>query len=398
MKSPRQLADQLVRQWQRADWREQYLLPGTQVWPLRLAIGEPGASSFRDGDSAALRQHLQQWRAIAEHGPGQVEWKARHYRSGATPVDVPTHWVLLRPSDCAAAFAPSASSDGTDGMQASADYHALTTVLPQIDTSFHRLLLRRLSLWRGMAAQELVTATRVALQLAPGCAQGRPLRALAVQGNDSKFFERHTSLITALLDARFGGEASPQGLTAFLGAAQEGDHWLLVAPLADGLLAFRRQRIAASELQVRALPAERILLVENERSLHQLPMPLPGTIAVLGAGLNLGWLCAPWLRQCNVAYWGDIDTWGLAMLATARAHLPHLHALLMDDACFTAHQHLAVAEPIHADAPRAGVLMPDEIALDRKLRGLDAGRLEQEFLPPDHVQRAVDHWLNGQPR
>jgi hypothetical protein len=221
------------------------------------------------------------------------------------------------------------------------------------------------------------------------------LRALAVAGNDSKFFERHASLVTALLDERFDGEASRQGLSAFLGAAQDGEHWLLVAPLAEGLLPFRRQRVSASELQVTALPASRILLVENERCLHQLPKHVPDTIAILGAGLNLGWLCAPWLQKCKVAYWGDIDTWGLAMLATARSHLPQLRTLLVDEATFAVHCHLAVTEPVHAPLAGTDKLLPDEAALDQRLRTLEAGRLEQEFLPATTVAHALNYWLGS---
>ncbi len=69
-----------------------------------------------------------------------------------------------------------------------------------------------------------------------------------MQGNDSKFFERHASLLTALLDERFDGEASRQGLAGFLGALPEDDHWLLIAPLAPGLLPFAQMRVRASEL------------------------------------------------------------------------------------------------------------------------------------------------------
>jgi hypothetical protein len=122
-------------------------------------------------------------------------------------------------------------------------------------------------------------------------------------------------------------------------------------------------------------------------------IPLPDTIAILGDGLNLGWLCAAWLQSRKVAYWGDLDTWGLAMLATARSHLAHLHALLMDGACFAAHQSLAVAEPVHAPLEHSGVLLPDEIALDQQLRTLRAGRLEQEFLPEAAVNHAMKDWL-----
>jgi hypothetical protein len=289
-----------------------------------------------------------------------------------------------------------------------ADHAALATVLSQVDAGFHRLLLRRLSLWRHLPTAQAITATRVALQLAPGCAAGKPLRALALAGNDSKFFERHDSLVKALLDERFDGEASRQGLTAFLDASPEGEHWLLVAPLADGLLPFRRQRVTTSELLTTdpfttaahntALPTRRILLVENERSLHQLQQrstPLPDTLAILGSGLNLSWLAAPWLKNCAVAYWGDLDTWGLAMLATARRHLPQLNPLLMDRATFDAHAHLAVSEPVLCDDSALDGLTANEAALAQHLRGLAQGRLEQEFLPDSVVSDAVQDWLAG---
>jgi hypothetical protein len=150
--------------------------------------------------------------------------------------------------------------------------------------------------------------------------------------------------------------------------------------------------VATSDLAATPLPGSHILLIENERCLHQLPQPVPDTIAILGAGLNLGWLAAPWLQSRQVAYWGDIDTWGLAMLATARSHLPHLHPLLMDRTTFDAHANLAVAERVHANPKLSGVWSPEDAALDQHLRGLPRGRLEQEFLPPALVAQAVPAW------
>jgi hypothetical protein len=390
MKSPQQLAEGLTRQWQRADWREQHLLPGPgqPPWPLKLPIGQPDVTTFLD-DSAALRQHLQQWQTVASSGIGTVTWQARSYRGGGAPVQVPTHWALARPSDGMAAMA---RWGGSAGATAQAEYRALLAVLGQVDATFHRVLLRRLALWRGVPVDQVLAAARIAQLLEPGCARGKPLRALGLGGHDSKFFERHARLLTALLDDRFDGEASAQGLTDFLGASAEGEHWLLVAPLAPGLLPFARQRVSASELATTPLAASHILLVENERSLHQLPQPLLHTIAILGAGLNLGWLAAPWLQTRRVAYWGDIDTWGLAMLATARSHLPQLHALLMDRATFDAHQHLAVPEPVTASEETSGTGCPNETALDQHLRQQTRGRLEQEFLPADLVARAVAEW------
>ena len=390
MRSPEQLAEQLARRWQRSDWREAHLLPNPGAWPLRLDVGAPSADSFRSA-SPALRQHLQAWRAVSERGPGSVQWTPRSYRGGAAPLDVPVQWTLERPSEALAAITRFAVNGHAE---IAADYQALVAVLAQVEAPFQRLLLRRLALWRHLPTEQVATAARVALQLTPGCAAGKPLRALAVAGNDSKFFERHASLLKALLDERFDGEASRQGLSDFLGASPEGEHWVLVAPLDAGLLPFRRQRVPTSELQHSALPAQRILLVENERSLHQLPTPLPQTIAVLGSGLNLAWLTAPWLQACDVAYWGDIDTWGLAMLASARRHLPQLHALLMDRATFDAHAERAVAEPVPASDLLPDSLHPHEAALAQHLRTLDKGRLEQEFLPAEAVACAVRQWAD----
>lgn len=389
MKSPHALAARLAQQWNSADWRERQLLGGPGAWPLTLSIGQPDAAVFLT-DASALRSHLQQWREVEQHPLGSVQWHERRYRGSSDAIAVPTHWQLARPSQCVAAIS---HFKAPGHVQIQRDYARLSSLIAAVERpGFQRLLVRRLVQWRDTPSDAILTATRMALQLEPGCAQGRPLRALAVQGNDSKFFERHASLLAALLDDRFDGEASRQGLAGFLGALPEDDHWLLIAPLAPGLLPFARQRVRASELLTTPLPASRILLVENERSLHQLPQPLADTIAVLGAGLNLGWLAAPWLQDRSVAYWGDLDTWGLAMLGAARSHLPHLHALLMDLASFSAHRHLAVAEPVHAASPPPGALQPDEAALDQHLRSLDKGRLEQEFLPSDVVQHAVRAW------
>ena len=391
MKSPQALAAKLAQQWHSADWRERQLLGGGTAWPLTLPIGQPDTAVFLN-DAAALRSHLQQWRAVEQDGLGHVQWQERRYRGSSDAIAVPTHWQLAKPSQCIAAIR---HFKVLGHAQVHSDYARLSTLIAGVERpGFQRLLVRRLVQWRDVPVDAVMAAAHMALQLEPGCAQGKPLRALAVQGNDTKFFERHASLLTALLDERFDGEASRQGLVGFLGALPEDDHWLLIAPLAPGLLPFAQMRVRASELLTTPLPGSRILLVENERCLHQLPAPVQDTIAVLGAGLNLGWLAAPWLQERSVAYWGDLDTWGLRMLATARHHLPHLHALLMDRATFSAHQHLAVAEPVHAPEPISGAQTPEEAALQAHLRAQARGRLEQEFLPTDTVHRAVRTWVN----
>lgn len=392
MKTPAEIAQALVRYWQRSDWREAHLLPRAGAWPLRLPIGLPSHQTFH-AHGLALQQHLQQWQAVSSSGIGSVQWSEHRFRGASAAVAMPAYWLLERPSHYLQAIE---HYGGRSHAPIAYDYRALHTVLGQVDAQFHRLLVRRLALWRGTPVEAVVTATRMALQLEPGCAQGKPLRALSLQSNDSKFFERHEALLKALLDVRFEGEATRHGLSDFLGASRDAEHWLLVVPLDAQLLPFPRLRLSTHTLRHMPLPATHVLLVENEQCAHQLPSQLPGTIAVLGAGLDLQWLQAPWLSACQIAYWGDMDSWGLQMLAMARQHQPQLQPLLMDLPTFTAHAKNAVPEPIRAALElHEPLLTPGEQALSLHLQQQDNNRLEQEFLPAATVAAALVTWRHG---
>ena len=231
------------------------------------------------------------------------------------------------------------------------------------------------------------------MRLEPGCAAGIPLRALSHGGIDSKFFERNRSLLTHLLDLRFDGEPSKQGLETFLDAERDTDHWLLVTDLDGELLPFYQQRVRSTELSSRGLSAERLLVVENEKCVHLLPSKLPGTVAVLGTGNNLRWLEATWVSRVSVGYWGDIDTWGLTLLARARAFAPHLQALLMDQETFDRFSNgRAVVEPVKSSESPPESLLEVERRLFHHLLRSYRGRLEQEFLPRETANERILKW------
>ena len=378
MKSPDTLAATLCRQWQDADLREQRLLDPA-AWPVALSIGRPTPTQIQR-HTAQVREHVQRWRGVET---GNVQWQAISYRSVAEPVDLPLHWQIRDAEEWALASGHPQVRD---------EARRLQNLLAHTPPEFHRLLVRQRSLWCDKDDQSIITATRLAQALQPGIANGAPLRTLALCGIDSKFIERNAPLLRALLDIRFDGAASEQGLDAFLGTTETGDHWLLVAPLAPGLLPFARLRVRASELQHTPLPASRVLLVENERCLHHLPA-LADTIAVLGSGADLAWLQAGWLRDCRLGYWGDMDTWGLQLLARARRQQPHLQPLLMERTLFDRHAAtLAVVEPNPADAHPPAELDAAEQAFYRYLSGLEKGRIEQEFLPANSVAEALRQW------
>jgi len=312
MKSPKEVRERLARQWENVDLREGRLLGAARDWPVVLAFGKPQAEVVRD-QTGLVREHVRRWNEVSV---GEVIWKEVRYRATLEPVRYPAQWIIRDAEEWVRASGERAVSQ---------EYEALRSFLNASDPVFHSLLVRRRSLWRGRPKGEVTACLQMAVELKPGCAEGLPLRAFPLSGNDSKFFERNEALLLALLDLRFEGEASAQGLGVFLGAASEGGHWLLVVDLDGSLLPFAQIRLRASELTSRGLPGSHLLVVENESCLHQLPR-LPGSLAVLGSGFDLSWMGGAWLKERKVAYWGDLDTWGLDLLGRARERLPNLRA------------------------------------------------------------------------
>jgi hypothetical protein len=378
MKSPAELALRWARQWEVADTREQRLLDA-RSWPVSLPIGKPSAAEFTQR-TTDVREHLKRWRGV---DVGRVLWEPVTYRGGSEPVDVPVQWVLNSPSEWSAACNEPAVRK---------EFERLGRLVAASDPVFHRTLVRQRHLLQDRPEAEISQAIELARALTPGCAAGRPLRALGACGVDSKFFERHRTLIVQLLDARFDGQVGDLGLEAFLEALDEGEHWLLVVPLAPGLLPFAQQRVRAREIATRPLPGSHFVIVENERCLHQLPS-LPDTVAVLGAGLNLEWLRAAWLQDRRIAYWGDLDTWGLLMLSRARERQPHLESLLMNRGLFETHAPTsAVVESSPAGEQPPNGLTGSERELYVYLRQLPKGRLEQETVPREQVIAEFMEW------
>ena len=382
MKAPTQISQLLARQWQHPHTRLMRLL-NPNSWPKRFAIGKPTARIFSE-NVQAVQLHVETWRRI---NIGEVEWEPVTYRAGLAPIALPLRWCLRNPSEWVAA---------TGDPDIGREYARLEHLVEQVDARFHALLVSQRSLWLTKSSEEVINAAQLAIRLSPGCAQGRPLRLLAEHGVDTKFFERNTTLLTRLLDEIFEGVASEQGLTTFLDALEENNHWLLIAPLAAGILPFKHLRLATTELAETVLPGSRLIVVENERCIHQLPL-LPDTIAILGAGLDLRWLASAHFADKQIAYWGDIDTWGLLMLGRARQYRPSIQALLMDRDVFDQYAPAnAVTEPTKAQDDVPDGLLFDEADLYRHLLLHERGRLEQEYLPKARVEAAVAAWV-GRP-
>ena len=182
---------------------------------------------------------------------------------------------------------------------------------------------------------------------------GRHLRQLPIEGLDTKWIEKRRGLVTDLLHALRANEGE-RDFHALCGLRRP-PHRLRVGLLCPTLRraagGLRDVEAPADELAALAIAPASALIVENLETGLALP-DIPGCVALMKLGNAVGVLGAlPWLAGARTVYWGDIDTHGFAILDRARAVLPGLRSVLMDESTLLAHQALWGHEPVqHPDA------------------------------------------------
>lgn len=236
------------------------------------------------------------------------------------------------------------------------------------------------------------------------------LRQVDLAGVDTKFIEAHRGVLSELLDLalpRDAIDAGASGLSQFCRRYGFKDKPLRIRLrlLDPNLVLWPKgcgQDIAITQAAFEQLdvPVRRVFITENEVNFLALP-PLAHSMVIFGAGYGFEVLSgARWLRDCDVYYWGDIDTHGFAILDQLRAQLPHVQSLLMDQATLMAHasQWGEEMQPVVRDLPR---LTQAEAALfdalrDKRLRQHGVGvqthggvRLEQERIGFEWVKTAL---------
>jgi hypothetical protein len=215
---------------------------------------------------------------------------------------------------------------------------------------------------------------------------GRWLREITAPGVDTKFVERHRTVLSQLL----GVDRSSAGFLLALGLRTKPESLRLRfdAPalgLPDALSegTFRVDEVAALAARVSSA-----VIVENETTYLTVPVP-DGGVVIWGKGFEVSRAGAlPWLHQVDVHYWGDLDTHGFAILNQLRAGLPQARSFLMDSATLLEHRDRWVREP-SPTAARLDRLTPDEAAVYADLvsdRLAEAVRLEQERVDWSWVQ------------
>ncbi|MDN5764951.1 MAG: DUF2220 family protein [Humibacillus sp.] len=219
---------------------------------------------------------------------------------------------------------------------------------------------------------------------------GLYLRQISAPGVDTKFVERHRSVLAALL----GVPASSTGFLAGLGLQAKPETLRLRGHASTGPFAgWSDLTVRLDELAAATPTVRTAVIVENEITFLSVPVPVDG-IVLWGKGFEVDRAGSlPWLVDADVHYWGDLDTHGFAILDRLRAWLPQTRSFLMDRETLLAHRDRWGTE---GTPTRAALrhLTDDEADLFSDLvsdQFADRLRLEQERIDWDWAQARVPY-------
>ena len=349
-----------------------------QRWePLVIPIRGPSARQMGD-HLAEVRQWAAEW-AGAAPGALRVEYKqvgGRHFGANRIPGrawldSYDDAWALLRV--------------GSDVRRLTGQIEVArgTSLVPWL-TCHPMRALRLADDWDRL----LATVRWVEQHQAPGMY----LRQIDVPGVDTKFIERHKGVLAELLDAQLDPSRVAAGVSDFAGR-----YGFLRRPgyvrfrVAGGFRGFSELSVRADEFTAPPDGITRAYVLENEITYLAFPVR-PAAMVILGGGYAVPVLkLLGWLAELDVAYWGDIDTHGFAILNRLRHHLPHARSMLMDRVTLLGHRDHWVTEPSPTTA-NLNRLDPAESALYTDLISGSYGpcvRLEQERISFSAIEKAV---------
>ena len=388
------LPEQAIAQLYQKEWQNRTQcrarLKGERAFPVEIALKPPKSGNLLLKQTALFEQFVTAW----QHQPAyfQVQWTTRQYRHFGAQ-QVPTKWIIPNWDNLIEVLGEKVKSQFESWKTKLA---FLLETLPA-ESSLFNVFIDHLEQIEAFSSEDLALFRDLVPQLKPQMGHGDYLRALPLVGVDTKFVERHFRLLEDVLDVLYKGAVKEQGLLSWLNCKAKPKDWLLVKPLCpktqQALGGLPLLRLSSETLWDYVLPAERILIVENEQSCLALPT-LTNTIAVAGGGKNVAWLAADWLINKKIGYWGDIDGDGFHILSLARERCPNLTALMIDEQTILKFQGRMVdeAQALNQIPPN---LTAEEQELFQRLRQGDYGktRLEQERISADYIEGCLLNWL-----
>lgn len=223
------------------------------------------------------------------------------------------------------------------------------------------------------------------------------IRQLDIEGIDTKFIEKHQSVLGELMEIllpetdfdlsqkkfedRFRLRKKPM-MVRFRILGKNGSVHI-----------FSDITVPLEEFQSWDNDVENVFFTENEINFLSFPT-FKNSIVIFGKGYGIDLLRdVQWLKNKEVYYWGDIDTHGFNILSIARGFLPDIKSFLMTEQILMAHKTLWVKEdrPFLSEIKN---LNDQEQNLLYKLQNDYFGskvRLEQERIRFKYLEEWMEH-------
>jgi hypothetical protein len=208
---------------------------------------------------------------------------------------------------------------------------------------------------------------------------------------DTKSVERHQGILRSLLDFLLPDSAKTEAERFEERFGLHYDEPLIRLRLLDPGLK-RRLSMPLDDLSVpltqfRALmwSGLAVLITENKMTFLTLPS-CENALGIWGGGGAAELLTSvPWLRECRLFYWGDLDVHGFHILSRLRRVFPHLASMMMDETTLKQfRQHAVKAKPANYEDVSALI---DEERRAYESVAASVLLLEQEKIP--HAQAAT---------
>lgn len=273
------------------------------------------------------------------------------------------------------------------------------------DVALIRTWLPRLEAWMRRYPQRVIEQHDIWIGLLAVCqyflGYPRPqiyIRELPINVH-TKFIEQHRGIVRELLEQLLPLEAMlPEAMTFEQRFGLREKEPLVRVRLLDEQLE-KRYNLPLTELSVPAsqfaaldlLCGQRCIVTENEMTFLTL-LPQRDTFALFGGGFmvhNLGRV--PWLAECPIFYWGDLDAQGFQILSRLRAVFPHVTSMMMDQETLSTFADFCVdgtpCPPQHLPH-----LTPEEHALFVHL-AKEGIRLEQERINHTYALKQLEQLI-----
>ena len=351
---------------------------GTGSWPLSLALGAPEEKEAL-ADFEGTARWARHWMHLADSV--HIVTAKRFWRTGSQLI--PTH-IQFDSAQAMAAFVGRVK----EWNRAIERLGQLAGDWPAIQPLDRKTFTRLVSL----SSLEWQQTRQFLLWVERHPTSGLLPRQLPIPGVDSKWFETHRALCTALRRATAGDEEEGFGLRTL--------EKLLTLRVLDPHLRAWLGGLSDFSAEPDVLAAlgwhPRVVIVcENLQCAYSFG-DIEGAVVIAKQGYAVDVLSRlPWLASARILYWGDLDTHGFGILNRFRSYFPRAESILMDERTLLDNRPLWASESDQNLQSLSLLTEPEQAVLDA-LRASTFGpsvRLEQERVPWDVVEGAFERVL-----